>query len=385
MRKFLKDSGWFITPTLFAFISLCGLVKQFWWFKMDRQFGDLIGVTAAVQCVSDNPSWTLADSTCDPFGRPFNNSTILIKLLSTLGVRFAHTNSIGYGFTFGLISICIFLTYKIRNTLLANHILHFVWIILWNSPSMFLLSERGNIDSFVALLVILFIVQSRPSLYSLILVLFASLVKFYPLILGFAIIISRTITLFRKIVVAFAFCVFSLMVYKELGLVYRHTVQVGDFSFGVRQPFLFFQDLLNSDWLPPKIQYSAPIMFLGFTISICWILQNTKKGKLLLKESLPLDVDSASFRAGLLFLGIFIVGNSYDYRLIFFVIFIGALIHDGQVTKRDVSMYFALGISNLLGFLNFPVNFLFDFFLYSYLAFWLAKIVLLNKYFRNVK
>lgn len=388
----LREYRWAITPTIFALISLFGLVNQFWWFSMSKQFGDLIGVTAAVQCVTDNPNWTLAFETCDPFGRPFNNSTVLINLLSDLGLRYVHTNLIGYAFTFGLICLCAYLSYKLSEKL-ASKSIHIVWLLLWNSPSMFLLSERGNIDSLVAVLVVLFVFQRKPSFLAFILVLFASLLKFYPLILVLAIMFSRKISLSIKIILSLCFSWIFLLVFEDIPLVYQNTVQIGAISFGIRQPFLFAQEFFDTDWLPPKFQYTSVVPFVALVFLYFLFYRFTTSGKSTLKESLPFEPDSARFRSGLLFLGIFVVGNSYDYRLVFLNIFLAALIFENKAARPDYLVYLTLAITSLLSFMQFPLNFIFDFFLYFFLARWVAMqsslikdfILLKKKNLRNVE
>lgn len=115
--------------------------------KPPRSFEDLWAVTANADCAAADPRWDPTTTTCDPWGRPFNYPLVWARGAAGLGLGGADTSWLGLTLigVFGLTLLALaFLTVR-RAPVGAIIVLTLSAI----SPPSLLAMQRGNVDLLV--------------------------------------------------------------------------------------------------------------------------------------------------------------------------------------------------------------------------------------------
>jgi hypothetical protein len=131
-------------------IGLVTFFKPAMWFHLipmasDVRFLDLSLLTFNVDCQNSGFK-DLSTINCDPGGRDFNYPIAIFKLFLLLHLNSSSTIYLGF-ILFMLVVAVLYLLTQIFLRDSANGLEIFLWALIFTSPPVLLLVERGNIDS----------------------------------------------------------------------------------------------------------------------------------------------------------------------------------------------------------------------------------------------
>jgi hypothetical protein len=287
-------------------------------------FADLRVITSGAECIRLGYDVLVANP-CDPWQRPMNYPRIW-SVPASWGLDQSHT--VILGILFGLLFfILVFVTIK-----RLNYIEALFYALILCSPSAMLAIERGNNDLiiFILLSLSLLIMKNKTAIwryFSYIIIMFAALLKLYPI---FALITAlkekkRNFTvIFLSIFIAFG--IYVVTTFESIILISKATPRATIFSYGGKVIFdvifdeldRYFYSFYNSH-IP---QYFNQIKLLLFYLTIALFLLISY---LLAKhtenffQNNQLNINQIeAFRIGSsIYIGTFLIGNNWDYRLIF--------------------------------------------------------------------
>ena len=292
--------------------------------KMLPPFADLRVITSGAECIRLGDDVLVANP-CDPWKRPMNYPRIW-SVPASWGLDQSHT--VILGILFGLLFfILVFVTIKRLNYIEAL----FYGLILC-SPSAMLAIERSNNDLiiFILLSLSLLIMKNKTAIwryFSYIIIMFAAILKLYPI---FSLITAikekqRNFTvIFLSIFIAFG--IYVVTNFERIILVSKATPRATKISYGGRVIFdVIFKNLdryyysFYNSHIP---QYFNLIKLLLFSLTIALFLlisyllaKHTEN----LFQNNKLNINHIeAFRIGSsIYIGTFLLGNNWDYRLIF--------------------------------------------------------------------
>lgn len=283
-------------------------------------FADVITITGSVDCMSHGfDPYTV--TVFDPWGRTFCYPPIWINIFSFFCLDKSATNYIGIIY---IILFYIFTLFSLKIEDIKNML---IYLFLFLSPPILLLMERGNSDIILYFIVIisLFYLRSNSEsennfkIYiSYGLILFASLLKLYPIIL-ISLIIYEKIAIKHKIIISSTVIItFLLYVFSSDFIVHVLTnVAKSSFSsYGSNIILIFFFNLKNSFII--SFVLSIIVFFIAIIINLKF------------KEKIfnIINVDGLKdrryynlFLAGMIiFCGTFVIGSNWNYRFVFLLI-----------------------------------------------------------------
>lgn len=299
----------------------------------DVTFSDSRVLTSAALCASTVSNWDPVISECDSFGL-YNYPKYWATIFGQMGITTNQTDLVGLVFI-GLMAFAIsFLCYQ---SIKVN----FSWLtitfftIMALSPPIILLSERGNTDSFIFFIVVVssFLVSSGKGVLSIFLIVLAGFLKVYPFggFLGhFSV---KPYLRFRVILFILFSALASILLIADLGIITSNTPQSNYASFGAKLiPYQFFGP--ESSITMPKKLFVSGLIFFGSVTSIFWLLLRlqvfpklTSSFKALVDELLQFPILASSFVTGVgVFTFTYIIGISWDYRLVYLFVPVAALI-----------------------------------------------------------
>ena len=287
-------------------------------------FADLRVITTGVECIRLGYD-VLVVNPCDPWKRPMNYPPMW-SVPASWGLDQSHT--VILGILFGLLFFSlVFVTIK-----RLNYIEALFYALILCSPSAMLAIERCNNDLiiFILLSLSLLIMKNKTAIwryFSYIIIMFAAILKLYPI---FALITAlkekkRNFTvIFLSIFILFG--IYVVTNFESIILVGKATPRGTIFAYGGKVIFdaifneldRYFYSFYNSH-LP---EYFKQIKLLLFSLSIALFLlisyllaKHTEN----LFQNNKLNVNQIeAFRIGSsIYIGTFLIGNNWDYRLIF--------------------------------------------------------------------
>ncbi|HYO05796.1 MAG TPA: glycosyltransferase 87 family protein [Phototrophicaceae bacterium] len=283
-------------------------------------FADLRVITSGAECIRLGYD-VLVVNPCDPWKRPMNYPRIW-SVPASWGLDQSHT--VILGILFGLLFFSlVFVTIK-----RLNYIEALFYALILCSPSAMFAIERGNNDIivFILLSLSLLIMKNKTAIwryFSYIIIMFAAILKLYPI---FALITAlkekkRNFTvIFISIFIAFG--IYVVTNFESIILVSKATPRATRYSYGGRVIFdvifRYFSSFYNSH-IP---RYFNLIKFLLFSLTIALFLlisyllaKHTEN----LFQNNKLNINQIeAFRIGSsIYIGTFLIGNNWDYRLIF--------------------------------------------------------------------
>ena len=319
LRTFIFLMLGFASVLFFLFVSLTSRFNLLGVPVMSLPFADLRLVSSASDCVQ-NEGWSYFDLNCDPWGRPFNYPSLWVKIFSTLGIVESQTEFIGR-MQIILLIVAIFWWVKFTLQLTASKhnrsILIGVAVIFSISPPVLLLMERGNVDIWIFFgLSIASVLFSRGYYYVPIALLsFLGALKIYP----FASVVMVFKSKFSLKRVFFFLITFGLAGISFLGewqLVLNRSISTwNSISYGSSLvPLILFQVLgvAGSKSLATILGWSV-FLITVLIMKFSFAGQLTNLGKTLSLNSNLLIVLQGF---GSAFLFTYLVGTSYDLRLI---------------------------------------------------------------------
>ena len=210
------------------------------------------------------------------------------------------------------------------------------------SPASMLLYERGNVDLIVFVLCVLIVLAESHSAYlATLLIMFATIVKLFPFF-GVTVLLKESR---NKFLLFFACCFFVLVTYMVAALdsvkaSWNLTMRGDGASYGTdvfvtrygpaisRILFAWF----SPAQLGPLLKYgSVSVALLLILVILIWSFARTKQPETLSERNL------AAFRMGAsIYVGTFLLGNNWDYRLAFLVLVVPQLM---EWTRSAIKIY----------------------------------------------
>lgn len=316
-EAFLAVSGWLLVLALMWSIFGYQQMLRLWNIPaMSPCFADLRVITHGADAVAQGINPMLNNAT-DPWGRSLNYPR-LWQCIYYFGINKSDTIWLGFAIILlFLVGIVMILPNASNRTILLV-------LVVITSPAVLLGMERANIDLFIFFLLSLSIIISRKYLFASVCVIsFATALKLFPL---FA--VSLLLKLEKKPFIAYCCGFFALTIsylfisWSDLRLISQATPRATDLSYGMNVGWMHMQKLNPSLGLLlhfiaiTTIIASVFLFFLGCKSEAS---NNTVKND---ANSISLD----SFRVGAaIYLGTFLLGNNYDYRLSFLILCIPQL------------------------------------------------------------
>ena len=291
---------------------------------MDSEYADLRAITSAVECAGREDYIDAYSSNCDPWGRPFNYPPIWVKLFNRFGLGVDSTATVGLILA---ILVSVSLSYwcfiAIQSDLSIKKVIILSGFLF--SPSIYLLNERANTDAIVLTLITVafsFYVKNARKISTLIIV-FASILKVFPIILLFAISLRDGSYLNRLL----AFCgiaISSFYLFPFLPQILSNTPFQKEYSFG-------FSNLIG-DFVPKDIHAQGRlvislVVFLGaiallfFTTKNVSIIQRICQGSCACKSQIDFFILMWP-----MFVLLYTLGTSFNYRIVFLVPIVALLL-----------------------------------------------------------
>ena len=295
-------------------------------------FGDLRVITTAAQCAAADPSWSIASTPCDPTMAMYNYPSFWAQSFARIGTTRSATASIASIFMLVFLIGLWLLTFSlIRHSRSAIRLIT-VLSIAAISPPVLLAAQRGNIDlvvfGFMSLGLGLYVFERRTS--GAIALGIATGLKLFPIGSGLALLFDAS----KRFKVVLVFVVVSLVGISlslgDLRLISEKTPQLDGASFGsALLPFLL-ESHTATGLSSTAFKIMGWFLFIAVFIGINFIWNVNQRCANLL-NSLRGDLRS-NRSSGVLFLGstgtflvAYLIGPSFDYRLIFLIPAIGAL------------------------------------------------------------
>lgn len=293
-------------------------------------FGDLRVILLASECAQHESGWSIASTPCTPGMAIYNYPSLWARLFATLGINSDSASTVT------LVFIVLFACSVSALTLLSLQAGNFwfptlVLSIAAMTPPVLLAFERGNIDlaifTLTAVSIILFV--TRKSRSSALVLGIATFLKLFPI--GSALMLltasrRRTSTL---IVYAITTTVGLLFVIRDLPTIYARTPALDGASFGsALLPML----ALNHAGMPGHSVLAKALGILLFgvvTAGVIMLSRGTRDALRLSRLANLLSKDSIAsamvLAGGGSFLVAYLIGPSFDYRLITLIPLIAGL------------------------------------------------------------
>ncbi|RKZ61204.1 MAG: hypothetical protein DRR16_15725 [Candidatus Parabeggiatoa sp. nov. 3] len=312
--------------TYFSMIYISSFVMpyvQFWTYlgvpSMSPSFADLRDITSALECYRQGFD-PLIHNPCDPWNRPMNYPRLWLGL-SSLGLDQSHTFILGILQAI-LFYACIFII--IIKRLSVSEGLFYGLILC--SPAVMLAVERGNNDLmiFVFLSLSVFLMQKRRIL-PYFFILMASILKLYPIVsIMSALREDKKRAIIIMLMVGTLFMIYMIYTWQDVILIGTTVPRSANLSYGSRVLFDGLNPIFQSIsglGIPEHFRTLFSFMAVLFVLVASYLatrlafIQTHTQNKLITTQYID------SFRIGsIIYIGTFIIGNNWDYRLIFLIL-----------------------------------------------------------------
>lgn len=297
----------------------------------DDPFGDLSVALAGAECAGAGFSWTLSDEPCNPLSAIYNYPAIWAVGFSALGlgVPDAQAVAIAMILAFSLSLSCLaFLASGKPETFRT-----LVMVLVGVSPPVLLAFQRGNIDLVIFTLVVLasvLLIRQHSVMSGVIIGLTVSL-KLFPVGALSMFVSGRHINLRAAVPAALVSLLGTIWIARDFHLISDRTPLLDGASFGASLLPLVIATQLAFGWDRLSSLIIGVFLFLlGIVVVTVLTRLHTKIGIHYrdLVESINADpVSRILFAAGTgTFLVAYLFGPSFDYRLIFMIPVVAALL-----------------------------------------------------------
>ena len=337
--------SWIVSAAIFGVMMLTlGTPKTFalWGINTTSpNFLDARGITSAIESyrLGKDP---LVENPQDPLGRPLNYPRVWLGL-SQLGVDQTHTALIGHGL------ICLFL---LGLLVFPPPDLDWLGIGLMLpaafSPAALLGMERGNIDLlmfFLTAIGIAGVAAGKPArrAMGIVSVMLGFILKLYPLF-ALAILIDESKRLFlRRIIwISVVAGLYVFLTRHDLVLIFQATPKATGLSYGVNVMWMELAEHSRNLGIVARLLAWITI---GIAAGLIWVGHRRGLGEL---HGISIRNKSLiAFRAGAgVYGGTFLLGNNWDYRLIFLIFtfpLLADLIRGGSHYLRRIAAIIVIG------------------------------------------
>ena len=303
---------------------------------MSPHFADLRTITHGAESFAQGFD-PMIENPADPWSRTLNYPRVW-QTLYLLGINQAHTTSLGLMIIFSfLIGVCLVLPRapNITITLVFSAVL---------SPAILLGIERANIDLLMFFLASLSILAiQRSYVFSSLAILTGFTLKLFPLF-GWAVLLRMGKSKFFISTLIALICVITYMwaTFSDILLIRRETPTSIGLSYGMNVFWMALSDINATIGVYAKVvSHLTVLLIFAFAFSPLFRNDTIPEEQ---NDTLYLD----AFRLGsAIYVGTFLLGNNWDYRLMFLIFTLPQLI---LWTKRSVSIsiYSLLTISVIL-------------------------------------
>lgn len=309
--------------------------------SLSPPFADLRSITHGADAVALGLD-PLISNPGDPWGRPLNYPRIWQSLYS-VGLNKSHTVGLG---------LCVIFSFLVGVVLVlpnANNKTIFLVIGALVSPAVLLGVERANVDLFVFFLAALSIVLVRKSIFLADgVIIFATALKLIPVFF-----ISLLLRSEKKLFFGHFFLVVAVVItyffakLSELRLISRATPRAIELSYGADVAWKRIQDI---DYSMGLLMHSISVALV--VLAVCLFFIGCSRAYAIKSTG---ETDGSfgfdSFRVGAsVYIGTFLIGNNWDYRLSFLIFCIPQLVSWLTSPSKDLrwcsrSALFAMFIS----------------------------------------
>lgn len=207
------------------------------------------------------------------------------------------------------------------------------------SPASMLAIERGNVDLFVFILctLVLLLHEDRTWLAAAILMM-ASFLKLFP-VFGLTVFMNKDRSRFLLISSSSAaiFLVYAVLTYSSISASFAYTEQGAELAYGANVIALYMGQQFQSDKLFELL--TMLLSFSGLGLCIYAFHWGSKTEPLYTREWRHLS----AFRLGaMIYVGTFLIGNNWDYRLIFLLFTIPQLVEWSRESQAQKSAQWTL-------------------------------------------
>lgn len=316
--------------SLIALFALLGYNQtwQLWNIPtMSPPFADLRVITHGADSAAKGLD-PLISNPGDPWGRPLNYPRIW-QSLYLAGINKSHTIALGTAIIACFLAGVILILPNPSNKTLALTMGALI------SPATLLGIERANIDLLIFFLVCIAIYAARKSATaaSAIIILSTGL-KLFP-VFGLTLLLrlqKRDFARHASIALA-ALSTYIAAMWPELRLISKATPRATDLSYGINVAWMHMKNLDHSlGLLSLTASYGLIILAVYLAIIAC---RRSSASGLDDRTGAPFSLDS--FRAGAgIYIGTFLLGNNWDYRLMFLILVIPQLHLWTTSTTREI-------------------------------------------------
>lgn len=297
---------------------------------MSPVFADLRQVTSASECLSENNDWDIFVHSCDPFGRPYNYSTLLPRLFAFLNIGEEQTGLVGAGFAL-LMVLALLGALRAASSRTWDTKAHLLFILMCGSPPILLLIERGNSDLLVFSMTVMaalliFVRKVWAGVVASILVLLSVGIKFFPV--GAVFMFVRPTKMAKNLFIGTTFAAVSILLlgadeWNRARLATPGPLKDG---FGVVSLFRWVELLFG---LGPHEGAGYVWSLLAFVTLLLFAMKwlegsprNESTGMKGFAEFLGRDDIGRvlTFAGTMPLLVVFLLGSSFDYRLVFLLL-----------------------------------------------------------------
>ncbi|MFM8154873.1 MAG: glycosyltransferase family 87 protein [Actinomycetes bacterium] len=302
-------------------------------------FGDLRVILLASECAQHESDWSTASTACNPGMAIYNYPSLWARLFAILGITADSASAVAFFFIilFALaVSALTFLSLTSGNSWFPTLLMSLAAV----SPPVLLAFERGNIDlvifTLTAVSILLFVTSRQRS--SAVVLGLATFLKLFPVGSILMLLTATRRKTSTLITYAITTTVGLLLVVRDLPIIYTRTPALDGASFGSAVlPLL----ALNHAGLPGQAAL-AKALGIGFFAAVTIAMLMVSRGK---RDHLRLSTLADQLSANLVatamvlagggsFLVAYMIGPSFDYRLITLIPLISGLARVGTSLAR---------------------------------------------------
>jgi hypothetical protein len=303
---------------------------------MNPKFGDLKSVTSAVDCMESLQYIDVYQSNCDYWQRPFNYPPVWVDIFRFMQLNTDSVTAVGMALAVSTsILLGCWALYTLRR---AYSIFSFLFLMIFSlSPSIFLLDERGNVDSviFLFLSIIIHLFLRNRIKFSLIITTFAGILKVYPLFLfgSFFLICNKVST---RVYILLLLTVSLLYLAPFARIILQNTPRTHDYSFG----FVYVLDayFANDSTLLNVVKVSFGLFIIIFYVLIKKL--GLPLGNYLNWKSQDLESERILLLSFPMFFLIYLAGSSFNYRIILLLPTLASLVVVNSKVGRSVVLLY---------------------------------------------
>jgi len=361
-----------LTATVF------GLWGLFFWDSHEISYADLRLITHNVDCLIRDPSFNSKSISCDPWNRQINYPWIWVEIFKVFNLGSEKTNLVGIFLNIVFIVTNFILLIRF-NVMDIKYI--FYLTILFLTPPVFMLMERGNIDIVIYLIVagvsLLAASVTSMKIKSIsVLIAIAGYLKLFPFaLISIYFSLSKAMKklsekIFFLLIIAFS----VILISPELKNLYNFSPDYPSMQYGVRNLVLQVSYCIPNNILIGYCENNKPMEFLiGFIIftfvaTIFWVIQkyfgkNLESEELIRMINKEISAKITFLIFGICFTSSFLMGSSWYYRLVFLI---PVVITFSSLIKNNLKDIITAGI--IVTFITFSSSEIFFRILASFLS-----------------